>query len=86
MSIIQAQLIWIIAKRFVFKVDVFGRCGTPCPHVGCKKQIVEKYMFYLAFENAFCPDYISEKFWRMISEPIVLVVRGGGVYDRYVRS
>lgn len=27
-------------------------------------QFISKYKFVIAFENAICDDYISEKFWR----------------------
>ena len=49
------------------KVAVFGHCSglfgekrrCPDPPSGCLK----KFKFYLSFENAFCEDYITEKYW-----------------------
>ena len=40
------------------------------------------YWFYLAFENSNCPDYITEKLWRVLDLNIVPVVMGGGNYSR----
>ncbi|XP_060555283.1 alpha-(1,3)-fucosyltransferase fut-6-like [Ruditapes philippinarum] len=53
-------------KRYV-DIDEFGDCSG---NVICQyrkspnecKQLYE-YKFYLAFENSFCRDYVSEKFW-----------------------
>jgi hypothetical protein len=36
----------------------------------------------LAFENSNCPDYITEKLWRILDSNIVPVVMGGGNYTR----
>ena len=53
-------------KKYV-KIDEFGDCsGKVICHYRKSpnecKQLYE-YKFYLAFENSFCRDYISEKFW-----------------------
>ncbi|KAK8371724.1 hypothetical protein O3P69_018974 [Scylla paramamosain] len=74
-------------------VDVFGRCGTKkCGkslflmtigtfnQTKCNNEI-EKYMFYLAFENAICLDYITEKFYQALTLEVVPVVLGGGPYE-----
>ncbi|KAK8378626.1 hypothetical protein O3P69_009372 [Scylla paramamosain] len=74
-------------------VDVFGRCGTKkCGknlsvrtirtfnQTECNNEI-EKYMFYLAFENSICLDYITEKFYQALTLEVVPVVLGGGPYE-----
>ena len=33
--------------------------------------------FYLAFENSLCGDYITEKFWKVLSYNVVPVVLNG---------
>ncbi|XP_045108090.1 alpha-(1,3)-fucosyltransferase C-like isoform X2 [Portunus trituberculatus] len=74
-------------------VDVFGRCGTK----KCGKNLsvrtmgtfnqtectneIQKYMFYLAFENSICLDYITEKFYQALTLEVVPVVLGGGPYE-----
>ncbi|ODM96981.1 Alpha-(1,3)-fucosyltransferase C [Orchesella cincta] len=73
-------------------IDIFGKCGTPvCPHgkrIGnnCSQeefweQLAKDYKFYLAFENALCVDYVTEKFFRTLELGIVPVVYGGADYD-----
>jgi glycoprotein 3-alpha-L-fucosyltransferase len=46
-------------------VDVYGSCGNKsCSrdnHDKCLEMLQKEYKFYLAFENANCPEYITEK-------------------------
>uniref|UniRef100_A0A1I8AZS9 Fucosyltransferase n=1 Tax=Meloidogyne hapla TaxID=6305 RepID=A0A1I8AZS9_MELHA len=60
----------------LIKVDLYGKCnGTSlCDYEYCFKQELENHMFYLAFENSVCKDYITEKFWYLkhLIVPIVL--------------
>ncbi len=47
----------------------------------CLKTL-HRYKFYLAFENANCVDYITEKYWFIpLQNNIVPVVLGGGNYS-----
>ncbi|KAL7642737.1 UNVERIFIED_CONTAM: hypothetical protein RMT77_007302 [Armadillidium vulgare] len=66
------------------EIDIFGECGPlKCEKKNnrkCLKFLEENYKFYLAFENSFCKDYISEKFFRLLSYNIIPVVRGGANY------
>jgi hypothetical protein len=52
----------------------------------CKEIIYHEYKFYFAFENSFCDDYITEKFFLTLRRPIIPVVYGAGPYDYYVTS
>ena len=71
-------------KTFV-GVDVYGKCGTPCPgEADCREFVGGKYKFFLAFENSICKDYITEKFFLMLKYDVVPVVFGGGNYTRFV--
>jgi alpha-1,3-fucosyltransferase len=70
-------------------LDVFGNCSdTPCPgsygHPECFKAIERDYFFYLAFENGFCIDYITEKLYRTLLFDLVPIVLGGGDYLKQV--
>ncbi|XP_045212389.1 alpha-(1,3)-fucosyltransferase 7-like [Mercenaria mercenaria] len=77
----QAQRYKIIRElqRYV-DVDNFGSCtgNMICPHgvptTECGKKYLKDYKFYLAFENSFCRDYISEKFWNALSRHQIPVI------------
>ena len=71
-------------------VDVYGDCGhLKCNSSrgqsqintfaanACFQFIRENYLFYLAFENALCEDYVTEKLFRAIDLGMVPVVYGG---------
>ena len=69
-------------------VHVYGGCGPKfsqnriCNKMekNCLKTL-RRYKFYLAFENANCVDYITEKYWfTPLQNNIVPVVLGGGNY------
>ena len=80
-------------------LDIYGSCGTfkftNC-HTATSKltteecfehdqKTIEKYKFYLSFENSFCDDYISEKAYRAMrgdNNPLP-VMMGAGPYDKY---
>ena len=48
---------------------------------GCMQNI-RNYKFYLAFENAFCDQYVTEKYWyNSLEFDAVPIVMGGGPYD-----
>lgn len=71
-------------KRYM-DIDVFGDCGyLKCDsHAKCDKMLADDYKFYLAFENSFCVDYITEKLLRpMSTKRVVSVVRGGADYSK----
>jgi hypothetical protein len=75
-----------------FRVDIYGDCGntSACNRHGmngyeakvCMFDMVEnEYWFYLSFENAFCDEYVTEKFHRMAREANVIpVVLGAADY------
>lgn len=80
-------------------VDVFGKClenhkscplkknpqNQPLYYVknDCDTMLEKDYLFYLSFENSFCPDYVSEKFFRAFESGTVPVVFGGANYSLF---
>ena len=69
-------------------VDIYGKCGNQfCPkanhgHDFCFEDLSANHSFYLAFENSNCVDYITEKFWRTLTKPIIPIVMGGALYHQ----
>ena len=70
------------------KVDIFGSCANkfnqqdsyPRGSQECHKKL-QRYK-YLSFENSFCIDYITEKYWETpLSLNMVPVVMGGASYE-----
>jgi len=50
----------------------------------CDEMVATKYRFYLAFENSFCADYVTEKFFRFLHHDVVVVVLGAANYSQFV--
>ncbi len=66
-------------------VQIYGLIGKRCPgNQNCREFISNKYMFFLAFENSVCRDYITEKFFNTVKFNVVPVVMGGGDYSYYI--
>ncbi|KZS12668.1 alpha-(1,3)-fucosyltransferase C [Daphnia magna] len=63
-------------------VDIFGRCSQECPS-NCDDMLRSDYKFYLALENSWCPDYVTEKFIRPLAYDAVPIVLGGADYGRF---
>ena len=66
-------------------VDIYGKCGNlVCPAAtGNCDRLLDSYKFYIAAENSFCPDYVTEKFYRALASGVVPVVYGGADYSQY---
>jgi hypothetical protein len=85
------RLAYIDELKKYINVDIFGKCGMPCPinlknnkKVDCKEIVSTEYKFYLSFENSICKGYITEKFYEILSYNIIPVVLGGGGHDSLV--
>jgi alpha-1,3-fucosyltransferase len=87
---------YISQLRKHVKVDVFGSCneGEPQLHCDtdellsstpeCYNMLESNYKFYLSFENSICPDYVTEKFFKIMSlRDIVPIVYGGANYAEF---
>ena len=42
-----------------------------------------KYKFYLSFENSFCEDYVTEKFFKVLDYKLIPIVLGGANYTKF---
>ncbi|XP_022779779.1 alpha-(1,3)-fucosyltransferase 7-like [Stylophora pistillata] len=74
------------------KVDVYGRCSRrfnqteTCPRQSSAcEDTLKRYKFILSFENSYCSDYVTEKYWYTpLDRDIVPVVFGGASYDQKI--
>lgn len=81
------QVITLIFYRLTRQqVDIFGNCGRlACPKNDSRRciSLLEKdYFFYLAMENSFDRDYVTEKFSKSLMNGVVPIVFGGADYNR----
>jgi alpha-1,3-fucosyltransferase len=64
--------------RKYIDVDVFGKCGKlTCKKDECQEKFNSTYKFYLAVENSICPDYVTEKVFKILDYNIIPVVLNG---------
>lgn len=73
-------------------IDIYGECGDrhhtcavpkgrALSGIDCRLQIHTRYKFYIAFENANCLDYVTEKYFDVLSSTdMVPIVYGGANY------
>lgn len=77
---------YVTQLRKFIPVDIYGSCGNlKCikNSTGCYEMLRRDYKFYLAFENSWCPDYVTEKFYRPLYYDTVPIVMGGADYDLF---
>ncbi len=67
-------------------VDIFGSCSMNNCSTECYEMLRKSYKFYLAFENTWCTDYVTEKFYRSLKYDTVPIVMGGADYVRFAPS
>ncbi|RVE51643.1 hypothetical protein evm_003775 [Chilo suppressalis] len=75
-------------KKYNLDLDIYGACGSmSCSRdeeKECDSEIDEIYYFYLAFENSFSEDYVTEKLLHALKNNAVPVVYGGANYSRFM--
>lgn len=56
-------------------VDTYGSCGELTCAIGTDecRTTLRRYKFVLAFENGYCRDYITEKYWNALKRNQVCV-------------
>ncbi|XP_035707470.1 glycoprotein 3-alpha-L-fucosyltransferase A isoform X2 [Folsomia candida] len=71
------RLRYVYQLQNYIPVDIYGRCGPLKCGQTCFENISRDYKFYLAFENANCRDYITEKlFLNALGNDIIPIVLG----------
>ncbi|XP_069191427.1 4-galactosyl-N-acetylglucosaminide 3-alpha-L-fucosyltransferase FUT6-like [Procambarus clarkii] len=88
------RLQYIRTLKKYARVDVYGRCGDHkcgssryAEHAykpatdPCMRMAGDSYLFYLAFENALCTDYVTEKLYKLLYYPLIPVVLGAANYS-----
>ena len=79
-------------KKYI-TVDIYGKCGPfKCGESiiihndQCHKNLTKQYKFYLAFENAICDEYVTEKIFHIFQHqmPIIPVVRSAPEVTTYI--
>ncbi|KAL3094616.1 hypothetical protein niasHT_023930 [Heterodera trifolii] len=58
----------------LLQVDVYGKCNNRKCDDECYQREQESHFFYLAFENAVCTEYVTEKFWKALRNLMVPIV------------
>ncbi|XP_049877881.1 alpha-(1,3)-fucosyltransferase C-like [Pectinophora gossypiella] len=75
-------------NKYNLTVDVYGKCGSlQCPRSQsdvCDAMLEKDYYFYLALENSFDEDYVTEKVLRAMQNNVVPIVYGGANYSRFL--
>ncbi|KAK2140466.1 hypothetical protein LSH36_1345g00032 [Paralvinella palmiformis] len=65
-------------------VDVYGACGkyNCSTNIVCMTSFERKYKFYLSFENSYCRDYVTEKYYKTLKYEIIPIVYGRANYSK----
>ncbi|KAL3862033.1 hypothetical protein ACJMK2_008033 [Sinanodonta woodiana] len=84
------RLAYIKMLQTYIDVDIFGNCGNKeCSKYNgktCFDMLSKDYKFYLAFENANCRHYITEKFFLNALQNDIIPVVMGAHPDDYLRA
>lgn len=72
-------------RKYNLTVDIYGDCGNlKCPMSSeeCHALVEKDYYFYLAFENALCEDYVTDKVLTATKHFAIPIVYGAANYSR----
>jgi hypothetical protein len=86
---------YVKALQKYIQIDVFGSCSSgtnrnKCPNDPqnqtkrdiCINRLALQYKFYISFENSDCKEYMTEKYYRTLGQPIIPIVMGLGDYAK----
>ena len=79
---VPARMKWVTTMQQYIDVNVYGACGPlNCSRNNKEECFAElrKYKFYLSFENSFCKDYITEKFYKNALQNRIIPILISGV-------
>ena len=80
--------IYVAELKQHIDIDIFGKCaGHDVENHGSRRffaELFDAHKFYLAFENSFCRDYVTEKVWSRMKNDIVPIVLGGADYEKHL--
>ncbi|KAK6733101.1 hypothetical protein RB195_017081 [Necator americanus] len=74
----------------VIKITISGECNSYypaadkeyCPKFNkCEEDLIATHRFYISFENSLCKGYITEKFFKRISQMLVPIVQNREIYN-----
>ncbi|KAI6170715.1 Glyco-tran-10-N domain-containing protein [Aphelenchoides bicaudatus] len=77
-------------KKYI-NVTQVGRCSKVDCDNKCLDKLIDSHHFYLAFENSVCPEYTTEKFWRIKKLIVPIVLSRGAMHpsipsDSYIAA
>lgn len=65
------RLKYVEKMKEIINVEMFGKCGGQKVAKGKgEKDLLANYKFYLSFENSRCPEYMTEKAFKIITMPM----------------
>ncbi|KAK2141749.1 hypothetical protein LSH36_1048g00010 [Paralvinella palmiformis] len=76
--------IYVASLSEYISVDIYGNCGSyECArNTSCVEHLERNYKFYLSFENSYCKDYVTEKYYRTLNYEMIPIVYGGANYSK----
>ncbi|XP_075979609.1 alpha-(1,3)-fucosyltransferase C-like [Anticarsia gemmatalis] len=71
--------------HYSLEIDIYGGCSDKkCPEDDCERMLSRDYYFYIAFENSFSNDYVTEKVLHGYDNYVVPIVYGAANYNRFL--
>ena len=80
---------YVSELKDLIDVDIYSQCSDDHKDVNVEdetvlKNLAEKYLFVVAFEEDFCKDYVSKRLFKYLEHNMIPIVRGGADYSKIV--